>query len=58
MKELLYSKPEVKLHCKGQLLENPIWNFKTKTLTFVDIKSKCFYMWKKKTQKIQIFKNY
>ena len=56
MKELLYSKAEVKLHCKGQLLENPIWNFKTKTLTFVDIKSKCFYIWKKKLKKYKFSK--
>ena len=47
MKSLIYSKPKILIDCKAKLGEGPFWNHNTLELSFVDIMSKKFFIWKK-----------
>ena len=47
MKSLIYSKPKILIDCKAKLGEGPFWNYNTLELSFVDIMSKKFFIWKK-----------
>ncbi len=56
MKSLIYSKPKILINCKAKLGEGPFWNHNTLELSFVDILSKKFFIWKKNILKILFFK--
>jgi|TARA_B110000967_G_scaffold205454_1_gene250043 sugar lactone lactonase YvrE len=47
MKKINYFKPKVLIKSETALGEGPIWNYKTSELTFVDIISGKFFIWKK-----------
>ena len=47
MKSLICSKPKILIDCKAKLGEGPFWNHNTLELSFVDIMSKKFFIWKK-----------
>ena len=47
MKILIYSKPKVLIKKRTTLGEGPLWNHKTSELSFVDIMSNKFFVWKK-----------
>ena len=47
MKSLIYSKPKILIDCKAKLGEGPFRNHNTLELSFVDIMSKKFFIWKK-----------
>lgn len=51
MKILIHTKPKILKGCNLKLGENPFWNFKTNELSFVDIKSKKFFIYKNKKLK-------
>ena len=44
---LIYSKPKVLIKSNATLAEGPVWNHKTCELSFVDIVSNRFFVWKK-----------
>ena len=46
MNRIIYSKPKVLIKSQTILGEGPIWNYKTSELTFVDITSQKFFIWK------------
>ena len=56
MKKLIHTKPKILLKCNASLAEGPIWNHKTKELTFVDILGKSIFIYKNK-KNIKKFKS-
>ena len=56
MKKLIHTKPKILLKCSASLAEGPIWNHKTKELTFVDILGKSIFIYKNETN-IRKFKS-